>query len=150
VGVLVLTIILTYLVLPIAISTYNTLRSDFNSLNSIQKSESNTSTLAVPLAPQVKFDEQLLLLQLTQSFTNLSYNVTVLSQSDSYGYWPTYLLNGISNRGYWYQVGVAWNWAYYLGGHLSGFNFLYESFTREEKLIFLLPRIFQNRYIVDI
>ena len=43
------------------------------------------------------------------NFTALEYNVTAIAQNSSGGYGLGYLLNGVSNTGYWYQVGLAWN-----------------------------------------
>jgi len=53
------------------------------------------------------FDEQLAL-TFTKNSSTLSVNVTAPAQSDGYG--VAYLLNGLSNKGYWYQVGVSWQW----------------------------------------
>src|SRR5579875_404504 len=53
------------------------------------------------------FDEQLSL-TFTENSSTLSVNVTAPAQSDGYG--VAYLLNGLSNKGYWYQVGVSWQW----------------------------------------
>jgi hypothetical protein len=54
----------------------------------------------------------------------MAYNVTAVSQVDSDGYGPAYLLNGLSDTGYWYQVGLSWNWPI-----SSGFNMNYEVFN---------------------
>ncbi len=56
----------------------------------------------------------------------LAYNVTAVKQTDQYGVGPTYLLNGFTDSGYWYQLGVGWNWPTTQGGHLSGFVVGYE------------------------
>jgi hypothetical protein len=64
----------------------------------------------------------------TQSFTSIEYNVTAVEQTDpTLGDGPAYLLNGLSNSGYWYQVGVSWNWS---PGTTpgSGFDMNYEVF----------------------
>jgi hypothetical protein len=53
------------------------------------------------------FDEQLSL-TFTENSSTLSVNVTAPAQSDGYG--VAYLLNGLSDKGYWYQVGVSWQW----------------------------------------
>ena len=59
----------------------------------------------------LNYDEQLGI-TFTQSFTSIEYNVTALAQTDpSLGTGPAYLVNGLSNAGYWYQVGVSWNWS---------------------------------------
>ena len=73
------------------------------------------------------YDEQIGL-TFTQSFTTIVYNVTALAQSDSDGYGPGYLLNGLSSGGYWYQIGVVYNWPYSTGGYDSGFHAIYTVF----------------------
>jgi hypothetical protein len=55
------------------------------------------------------YDEQIGL-TFTDTFASLAYNVTAVSQANSDGYGPAYLLNGLTEKGYWYQVGVSWNW----------------------------------------
>ena len=55
------------------------------------------------------YDEQIGL-TFTDTFSSLAYNVTAISQQNSDGYGPAYLLNGLTDRGYWYQVGLSWNW----------------------------------------
>lgn len=73
------------------------------------------------------YDEQLWL-GFEQNFTSsLSYNVTLRAQNDSLGFGPVYLLNGVTDAGYWYQVGVGWNFASGNGVQYNpGFTFLYE------------------------
>jgi len=79
-------------------------------------------------SPQAKYDEQLGM-TFGEGFSRLSYNVTAVAQSDAQGFGPGYLLNGLTNSGYWYQVGVAFNWPFQGGGYDAGFNFLYEAFN---------------------
>jgi hypothetical protein len=72
-------------------------------------------------------------LQLAEEFygnySSLSYNVTAIPQTDSYGYGPAYLLNGLSNYGYWYQVGLSWNWPKTNeSGYYLGFEMVYDVF----------------------
>ncbi len=81
-----------------------------------------------PSSPQPKYDEQLGM-TFSEDFSNLSYNVTAVAQSDAQGFGPGYLLNGLTNTGYWYQVGVAFDWPYQGGGYEAGFGFLYEAFN---------------------
>jgi len=81
----------------------------------------------LPSSPTPKYDEQLGM-TFAEDFSKLSYNVTAVAQSDAQGFGPGYLLNGLTNTGYWYQVGVAFNWPYQKGGYDAGFNFLYEVF----------------------
>ncbi len=72
----------------------------------------------------------------TQSFAYLAYNVTAVAQSDANGFGPGYLLNGLSNQGYWYQVGISWNWPNANGGHNSGFSLNYEVFDSGGNSVF--------------
>jgi len=81
-----------------------------------------------PSSLQPKYDEQLGM-TFSEDFADLSYNVTAVAQSDAQGFGPGYLLNGLTNAGYWYQVGVAYDWPYQGGGYDSGFYFLYEAFN---------------------
>jgi Divergent InlB B-repeat domain len=71
------------------------------------------------------YDEQLGL-TFTQSFTSLQYNVTAIEQTDAaLGTGPAYLLNGLTDRGYWYQLGVSWDWS---PGQVpgTGFDMIFE------------------------
>lgn len=75
----------------------------------------------------------------TQSFTSMAYNVTAVDQVDSDGYGPSYLLNGLSNMGYWYQVGLSYDWPEHSGISSMawpGFSFSYEVFDPAGKSIF--------------
>jgi len=63
----------------------------------------------------------------TDNFTSLAYNVTVLTQTDAEGYGPGYLLNGLTAQGYFYQVGVSYNWPTEPGSY-PGFGFGYQVF----------------------
>ncbi len=94
-------------------------------------------TLALPNATQQSpsYDEQLGL-SFTQSFTSLAYNVTATVQQDSLGFGPAYLLNGVSNKGYWYQVGISWDWPFVSGGYSPGFGFNFETFSYNGSSIF--------------
>ena len=85
--------------------------------------------------PVANFDEQLGM-TFTQNFSVLSYNVTAVKQQDLNGFGPAYLLNGLSNLGYWYQVGISWDWPFLGGGHSSGFGFNFEVFSFNGLLIF--------------
>ncbi len=73
------------------------------------------------------YDEQLGT-SFTQNFRSLEYNVTAVAQTDPVsGDGPAYLLNGLTGAGYWYQVGLAWNW--YPGNTPgTGFDMVYEVF----------------------
>jgi hypothetical protein len=73
------------------------------------------------------YDEQFGL-TFANDFTVLTYNVTATAQDDTSGIGPAYLLNGLSNTGYWYQIGLSFNWP---DGnqHYVGFNANYEVFS---------------------
>jgi parallel beta-helix repeat protein len=85
--------------------------------------------------PPATYDEQLGL-TFTHSFSNIVYNVTAVKQADSYGYGPGYLLNGLTDKGYWYQAGLSFDWPYTNGGYSAGFSFLYEVFNNQGATIF--------------
>jgi hypothetical protein len=87
------------------------------------------------------YDEQLGM-TFTQSFTSMLYNVTAVEQTDpTSGAGPAYLLNGLSDQGYWYQVGLVWNWPNSPGvGALcpcaAGWHMVYEVFNSSGDSIF--------------
>jgi hypothetical protein len=58
---------------------------------------------------QTLYDEQLGL-SFTQSFRDMSFNVTAVEQCGTEGVGIGYILNGLSDSGYWYQVGLSWRW----------------------------------------
>jgi hypothetical protein len=77
---------------------------------------------------KASYDQQVLLV-FSQDFSSLSYNVTAVPQSDSSGFGPAYLLNGHSDSGYWYQVGLAYDWPLASGtSYDAGFHFTWEVF----------------------
>jgi hypothetical protein len=87
-------------------------------------------TLGSIYNPIYPYDEQLAM-TFTQDFTSLEYNVTAVEQTGPEGLGPAYLVNGLSNIGYWYQVGLAWNWQHLSGsGYSPGFRMNYEVFDR--------------------
>jgi len=74
------------------------------------------------------YDQQVSLI-FAQSYQSLTYNVTAVAQTDSSGFGPAYLLNGLSDSGYWYQVGLAYNWPLASGSSYDpGFHFIWEVF----------------------
>jgi hypothetical protein len=87
------------------------------------------------LAPTILYDEQLGV-TFTQSFTAMAYNVTAVEQTDpTSGSGPAYLLNGVSGTGYWYQVGLSWNWNPGTDPG-TGFAMSYEVFSPQGDSIF--------------
>ncbi len=85
--------------------------------------------------PAANYDEQLGE-TLTQNFITLAYNITALTQTDSYGYGPSYFVNGYMNGGWWYQAGLAYDWPYAAGGYNPGFNLLYEVWNASGSSVF--------------
>lgn len=85
--------------------------------------------------PPAQYDLQISY-QLENNYTQLEYNVTATEQSDSFGYGPIYLVNGLSDNGYWFQLGLAWNSVNSnLTGFSSGFFFVYELSTPNGKSV---------------
>lgn len=78
-------------------------------------------------SPQtVRYSDQYVL-QFAENFTSLKFNVTATSVNETYGFGPAYLLNGLTDAAYWYQLGLAWNWVESGGSSFSpGFNLIYQ------------------------
>jgi uncharacterized membrane protein len=86
-------------------------------------------------ASSAPYDEQLGL-TFTSNFASMGYNVTPVAQTDFSGYGPAYLLNGYTNTGYWFQVGVSWNWQELFGYSPNQFQISYEVFAPNGTSIF--------------
>ena len=95
---------------------------------------STTSQVSFSIPP-ANYDEQLGT-TFTQSFVSIAYNVTAVAQSDTYGYGPAYLLNGLGSTGYWYQVGISYDWPFTAGGYNPGFGMNYEVFDSQGASVF--------------
>lgn len=78
--------------------------------------------------PPARFDQQAVLYEPT-TIRSLSTNVTFSEISDGDGYGPAYLLNGLTNEGYWFQIGTAYNWSIQTGGYTVGPGIIYAEFT---------------------
>lgn len=101
-------------------------------------SSKNTSNLVKMSGPAPNYDEQLIV-AFDENFTALSYNITAVAQTTASGYGPAYLLNGVSNLGYWYQIGVSYRWQSQIGnGSFRNFGFsgIYEAFAPNGTSIF--------------
>ncbi|HUB92797.1 MAG TPA: hypothetical protein VL945_02450, partial [Candidatus Saccharimonadales bacterium] len=83
---------------------------------------------AGPSQPAANYDQQLWNVY-DQAFSSLSFNVVATQQSDVNNYGPAYLLNGLTTKYYWYQAGITWNWTLEGGGHVPGFQFVYDVFN---------------------
>lgn len=90
---------------------------------------------AYPFAGQpniTMYDEQLGT-SFTQNFTSLAYNITATAQTGTDGYGPAYLVNGLGNTGYWYQVGLSYDWD---GSTATGFQLAYEVFNSSDHSVY--------------
>ena len=85
----------------------------------------DTGSKTTASEPNPNYDVQEVMI-FTQSYSQLMFNLTATAQCDSYGYGPAYLLNGLTNTGYWYQVGLNWDWPLQTGGYVPGFSFVSE------------------------
>ena len=101
------------------------------------RSLSSTSTASCALGsvsqttvsePIPNYDVQEIMV-FTQSYSQLDFNVTAIAQCDVNGYGPAYLVNGLTNRGYWYQVGLNWDWPLQTGVYMPGFGFVSEGWA---------------------
>src|SRR5713101_225330 len=118
----------TGVLVPAVTRLYDDARSVLRNLACLAPSLCTNSTF--PTTPGTATYDQQLAMIFTQNFNTLYYNVTAVAQTDSSGYGPAYLLNGLSDTGYWYQVGLAYNWPLASGnGYDSGFHFIWEVFA---------------------
>jgi hypothetical protein len=62
------------------------------------------------------------------NFTAIAYNVTAVAQTDLSGIGPAYLVNGYSNAGYWYQIGLTYDWVVNSTYHNNGFEPIFAIF----------------------
>lgn len=100
-------------------------RTTSNAVVGCPSAPSGSTTVS---APTPEYDAQQVMLY-SQSYSRLAVNVTAVAQCDANGYGPSYLLNGLTNAGYWYQVGVDWNWPIQSGGYAPGFGFVSEAWA---------------------
>jgi hypothetical protein len=77
--------------------------------------------------PSPQYDEQAILFDPISS-ASVSSSVNVSSQTDAQGYGAAFLANAESSAGYWYQVGVAFDWGWG-SGYLPGFVFIYSMYA---------------------
>ena len=77
------------------------------------------------------YDEQLGT-TFTQDASSLAYTVIAVAQTGTDNYGPAYLLNGLGNTGYWYQVGLSYNWDPSIA---TGFQLAYSVFDPSGNLV---------------
>ena len=101
------------------------------SSSSLQHQGGTSEIKSPPLAqvyPSLSYDEQVGV-TFRDNFSSLAFNVTAVAQSDpGTGVGPAYLLNGVTDAGLWYQVGLSYNWPDSSGGPTQGFRMNYEVF----------------------
>jgi len=113
-----LVIVSLFVVIPVANRT----------LSSTPLTCPTSGSSALVSEPSPDYDVQELMV-FSQSYSQLAFNVTAIAQCDANGYGPAYLLNGLSNTGYWYQVGINWDWPLQSGGYIPGFGFVSEGWA---------------------
>ena len=112
------------------ISTESTIRSVSSSTSSLAWFCSYSSLHDIPhqinasIAP---YDDQVVM-NFGGSYTSLAFNVTAVQYTDNYGYGPGYLLNGLSDKHYWYQIGIAYDWPSGTSP-FPGFEFLFQEWN---------------------
>jgi len=84
--------------------------------------------IAISRHPTIAYYDEQLWLGFANNVTAMSYNVTGIAQNDTYGFGPGYLVNGLTNENFWYQVGLSWNWP-----SEHGFRFFYEVWNATSK-----------------
>ena len=115
---------------PVPMQSGGGLRHPQNDLLPISTTSQVSSSI-----PPANYDEQLGT-TFTQNFASITYNVTAVAQSDTNGYGPAYLLNGLGSTGYWYQVGISYDWPFTAGGYNPGFGMNYEVFDSQGASVF--------------
>jgi hypothetical protein len=88
---------------------------------------SSTPFRSAPIASAAPYDEQVGV-TFTQDFPALAFNVSAVAFTDN-GIGPGYLVNGLTDQGYWYQVGLSYNWPMTNGAVNPGFSMNYEVFS---------------------
>lgn len=110
-----------------------------------------SGSLGFVSAPFATIDEQQSM-ALTANSPNLTYTITAVAQNDSDGYGPAYVVSGLTAAGYWYQVGIAYNWvasstgviSQGYNGYIAGFEFLSQVWNPGGQLLPTPPPVRMN------
>jgi hypothetical protein len=86
----------------------------------------------LPRRPNASAYDEQLGMTFTQDAGSLAYTVTAVAQQGMDNYGPAYLLNGLGNTGYWYQVGLSYNWDPAIA---AGFQLAYSVFDPSGNLV---------------
>jgi hypothetical protein len=119
--------VLIALIIGLAFSVVSTHHTTNISEPSINPPRISSTPLPVaPVASSAPYDEQVGI-TFTQDFSSLAFNVSAVAFTDN-GIGPGYLVNGLTDRGYWYQVGLSYDWPMTNGAVNPGFSMNYEVF----------------------
>jgi hypothetical protein len=115
----------------LAYSTLNTISGDARSIyNYFRCLTTGSCTTTVTTSHTAAYDQQIAMVYGAGNYGYLGTNIVLLAQNDTDGFGPAYLMNGLSDAGWWYQVGVTWNWPLASGnGYSPGFHFVWEVFA---------------------
>ena len=91
-----------YLASPSINSLANEVRSIYNYI----RCGAYSCGVTVPTTRTASYDQQIAFMY-GPDYSYLGTNVVLVEQNDTDGFGPSYLLNGLSNTGWWYQVGVS-------------------------------------------
>ncbi len=134
-------LVITVLVLTYFYSTMETteIATSMNTGPVCQGKSANINQSS-PTTTRNRSIHEVLQLGFMQDFSSLQYNLTAVSQNDSFGFGPSYLLDGFSNEGYWYQIGIVWNWsiASVQGSYSPGFHVIYAVWAKNYAIIYPL------------
>ncbi len=93
-------------------------------------SQSYTTTVPQSNSTSALYDEQSGFTFANADFQDIVYNVSAVAQSALSGTGPAYLINGYTNEGYWYQIGLSYDWVTNdSNSHYIGFRANYEVFA---------------------
>ncbi len=102
----------------------------------VSTASSNGSTSSVSAKTFGPWDEQLVF-SLQRNRSSLVYDVTAIPSNNT-----AFLVNGLTNKGYWYQVGLSFNWPdsatpnNQLQSAVPGYNMNFETFNPNGDSIF--------------
>jgi hypothetical protein len=113
----------------LAAPSLNSLANDARSIYNYIRCGQSTCGVTVPTVHAASYDQQIAFIY-GPDYSYLSTNVLMVLQNDTDGFGPSYLLNGLSSAGWWYQVGVSYNWPLASGqSYSAGIHFAWEVFS---------------------
>jgi len=116
----------------LAAPSLNSLADEVRSIYNYIRCGSSSCGITVPTVHAASYDQQIAFIY-GPDYSSLSTDVMMVEQNDTDGFGPSYLLNGLSNApggGWWYQVGVSYNWPLASGqSYSAGVHFAWEVFS---------------------